>query len=647
MSSFSSERSFSSAKKTEKKAPLLQKNGGSLFSRFSLLLKEHPYYFLWGITFLGMIFRFIVSFELLQNDPATTSPMKESDMATYIRIADGILQGKLPDTFYYQPFYYTVFLPLCRFAGSASGPAITAILQTLLGGGIIFFAGKCAMRTAGVFAGLAASILAAFSSILIYFTPYALLEILQAFFIILLFDLTVNSLGKPDWKKWTFAGLVLGLSMLTRGNTLFFLPLIVSALFLRKSPLFSIKKKLLYCGIFLFSCLLPQIPFAAYNTIKTGHLSGPSTAGGAVLALGNNPEAAPAGLEIPHTPSWQEWMKKEKEISIPVRILSYALKEPGAWVELKCKQFLLFWSQEDHPNNISEEYNAMKSSFMQKKFFLPSGVIAALALAGLFAGFYGKYYRRKKDFMLLAGFLFLYALSVTAFYILARFRLPVLPLMCVASGVFLGRLFRVHCMQSFLRMLLFLVCGIFICYGAYPLYAYTYEPVIMKKIQPGGICVELEDPDFPGAAHKNWNLSIMDASSMFQGGWGQMEIKEGMEITKIFTLPEGTVEVSAVSLVLPVSGNGGTFSVEVNGKSYAVTPQAGETGIANIPLSFVPYSLSFRGKEPQLYFTFRFYNVEGTNMIHFDNRRDYGRSFLEGKTVPCELALRLLLPLKK
>ena len=647
MASSASGRSFSSAKKTEKKTPLLQKNGGSLFSRFSNFLKAHPYCFLWGITIAGMILRLIVSFELLQNDPATSDPMKESDMATYIRIADGILQGKFPDTFYYQPFYYTIFLPLCYLFSSSSGSLVTAILQTLLGGGIIFLAGKCAMRTAGALAGVFTALLAAFSSILIYFTPYALLEILQAFFIILLFDLTVTSLGKPDWKKWTFTGLILGFSILTRGNTLFLLPVILLALFLRKSPLFPMKKKFLYCGIFLLTCLLPQIPFAAYNTIKTRQLSGPSTAGGAVLALGNNPEAAPANLEIPHTPSWQEWMKKEKEISIPGRILRYALKEPGAWVELKCKQFLLFWSQEDHPNNISEEYNAMKSPLMRKRFFLPTGIIAALALAGLFAGFFGKYYMRRKDFMLLAGFLFLYALSVTAFYILARFRLPVLPLMCVASGVFLGRLFKIHTMQKFLRMLFFLAAGVFVCYGAYPLYAYTYEPLFMKKLLPDGVQVELEDPHFPGAAHKNWNLSVMDASSMFQGGWGQMEIKEGMEVTKIFSLPEGMQEVSAASLVLPVSSNGGSFAVEVNGKTYTAAHRSELTGVAGIPLSHVPFAISSNGKNPQISFTFRFYNVEGMNMIHFDYRRDYGRSFLERKVVPCELALRLLLPLKK
>ena len=169
----------------------------------------------------------------------------------------------------------------------------------------------------------------------------------------------------------------------------------------------------------------------------------------------------------------------------------------------------------------------------------------------------------------------------------------------------------------------------------------------MKKILPRGVHVELEDPHFPGAAHKGWNLSIMDASSMFQGGWGQMEIKENMNVTKSFILPENIKEIPSISLVLPVSGNGGSFAVQINGKNYSVTPQIHQSGISPIPFKDVPVAISEAGQEKRLTFQFHFYNVEGINLIHFDSRRDYGRSFLEGKKVPCELSLRLLLPLNK
>lgn len=623
----------------------LPKKGGGVFSPLFTLLKEHPSYLLIAIAVSGTLIRFLVSRQLLHNDPATFAPMRESDMATYIEIARNILQGKLPETFYYQPLYYSLFLPFCYLSGVSAGPAITAFLQGVLGGVTIFLAGKCAMRISGRIAGITAALLTAFSAILIYFTAYALLEILQAFFLILLFDLSLISLSRPNWKNWSMTGFVLALSMLTRGNTLFLLPVILFALFLRKSELFPRKKKFLYAALFLLFTFLPQLPFAAYNTYKIGHISGPSTAGGAVLALGNNPEAAPAGLEIPHTPSWQEWMKKEKSISIPRRILDHALKNPGAYLELKCKQFLLFWSQEDHGNNITEEYNAVKSPLMRTWHFLPTGVICALALASLFAGFYHRFYMRKKAFMLLAMFLFMYALSVTAFYILARFRLPVLPLMCIASGVFLGRLFHFYSFRSFLRYFLFLAAGVFICYGLYPLYSYVYEPLLMQKLLPHGVQVELEDPHFPGAALPNWNLSIMDASSMFQGGWEMVEIKENMIVKKEMILPEGFKLPVQGTLVLPVSSNGGSFSVEVNGMVKNFFSLPAEVTLLN--LSKIPVLPETGAGNQNRQFHLRFYNVNGQTMIFFDNRRDYGRSYLDGKKVPFELALRLLLPMKK
>ena len=645
MSSSAKGKNSLPGKRTVWKAP----EGGGFFSRLRAFSGEHPLSVLAGIAFAGTLFRLLVSFQLLKNDPATFSPMKESDMATYISLADGILHGVFPETFYYQPFYYSVFLPLCRLFGPSFAPGVTAIIQSLLGGAIIILTGKIALRIAGIRAGILAALSAAFSAILIYFTPYALLEILQAFFLLLLFDLTVAALGRPDWKKWALSGAVLGCSMLTRGNTLFLLPVILCALFLRKGEAFPWKKKFLYAGILLLFAILPQIPFAAYNTAKTHHLSGPSTAGGAVLALGNNPEAAPAGLEIPHTPSCQEWMKKEKSVSVPRRILRYAMEEPGAWIERKAKQFLLFWSREDHPNNISEEYNAAKSSLMRSLRFLPTGVIVSLALAGLFAGFYRKYFFRRKEFLLLAAFLLLYALSVTAFYILARFRLPALPLLCVAAGVFPARLTKFHTMQGLLRLLLCLAAGVFVCYGAYPLYSFVYEPLLMKKLQPCGVVVELEDPDFPGAAFEKWNLSLMDASSMFQGGWGMMELKEGMVVTKEFLLKKEKAErvkdLSHASLVLPVSG-GGAFSVEVNGKTVRFPELPSKISVLNLGIANIPV-VSDRKENGDilLRFTLRFTGIRGEIMIHFDSRRDYGRSFLSGKVVPCELALRLLLPL--
>ena len=72
------------------------------------------------IALLAFLIRFAVSYQLAENDPAVTVPSVITDMKTYLDLADQILKGKFPETFYYQPFYYAVFLPLCRFISTSA-----------------------------------------------------------------------------------------------------------------------------------------------------------------------------------------------------------------------------------------------------------------------------------------------------------------------------------------------------------------------------------------------------------------------------------------------------------------------------------------------------------------------------------------------
>ena len=81
------------------------------------------------IVFGAFLFRCIVAFQLIAADPAAYAPSSITDMATYCALADAILSGNLPDTFYYQPFYYSVFLPLCRLF--TTSPHVLAVVQSL------------------------------------------------------------------------------------------------------------------------------------------------------------------------------------------------------------------------------------------------------------------------------------------------------------------------------------------------------------------------------------------------------------------------------------------------------------------------------------------------------------------------------------
>ena len=203
------------------------------------------------IALAAFLVRFIVSWQLIRNDPAVISPSPITDMKTYLDLADGILRGDFPKNFYYQPFYYAVFLPLCRLFG---GVWLLALAQSLLGGISVYLAGLCARFCGGRKAGVIGALLAAGCAVSIYFTPYALLEVLQAFWIVLLMFLCLRLNHKFTMGLWAAAGLVLGCSILTRGNCWCFLPVLLYAIF-RQTPWKTFLKR---AAALLVLVLLPQ-----------------------------------------------------------------------------------------------------------------------------------------------------------------------------------------------------------------------------------------------------------------------------------------------------------------------------------------------------------------------------------------------------
>jgi len=583
------------------------------------------------IALAAFVIRFAVSWELIRNDPAVTTPSPITDMKTYLDLADNILRGIFPHNFYYQPFYYAVFLPLCRLAGEVWP---LALVQSALGGLSVLLAGLCAQLTAGRKAGIFGALLAAFCAISIYFSPYALMETLQAFWIVLLAFLALRLRRNPDSRKlWIATGLVLGCSILTRGNTWCFLPVLLWI----AGRKFNWKNFALRSALLLAFTLLPQVPFAACNTIQNGRLCGPSTAGGAVLAFGNNPEGAPAGLEIPYPKTYELWLSKEKEISIPRRMWQWFREEPAAFLEQQFQKVMLFWDAADYPNNITEA-NAQKSALMRTVRFLPTGILLMLGLAGVLCGFYRGYFRRRTGFLILTAFIVLYALSISAFYILARFRVPVLPLLAAAGGVFLTRLLHRHLPFSIrVRLIGLGALALFLVYGFMTLYATAYEPLIAAAVRPDGVQTRFETSPYewqsqPGGPYR----LIADHSSILRGGWlGAGSRFAAVKRFRVKNAPRG----NRALLVLPVVGGEGSVTLTVNGERSRVRVK-GHLICAEVPLQM-------ENSEAVLEITLSDPAVEfGEWTCALDARRDYGRTVLDGRPAPHELVAFLIVPIQ-
>lgn len=541
------------------------------------------------------------------------APSSATDMATYLRLADEILSGTFRPPFYYQPFYYGVFLPAVRFVSSS--PWLLMAMQSLLGAAACGLAGLTAAGIWSRRAGLWTAGFCAVSVPLILYTPFAMNETLQSFLFALLAYGTVRCLdsGQGKMKFAVLCGMVWGCSCLTRGNAILFAPLFL-VLFCRKG--FRTR------GLVIFGiAVLVQLPMAAVNSAKTGRLCGPSTAADAVLALGNTPEAPPGGrnpglpagpMEYPET--YRDFMARTPGESVPHQIFRWMLREPGAFWELQFRKALLFWTGDEIPNNVSLYGEGRFSRILAWDVPGRSGILLALALAGMF----GCWKRIcKKRWMVLYGMVILYWGATAIFYNLSRFRAPVVPLALVFAGCFADRAVRMfRCKRPLLaEAVLPLALGVFIVNGAYPFYGDYCEAGLQKLFRPEGIV-------YRGV---NADVLKLDHGPFSFGGWETADVRPGTVLEKIFAGMPGRREAEiqwsfALSDGEAVSGKLAGVPFEASASSPCVSVRA--------PVQDGKVILEIEQCSP---------GAAGL----LDTRRRYGRSRADGSVLNGEFIARI------
>lgn len=594
--------------------------------------RTRRFFFLLGLLVLaGILIRLIVSSQLIESDSFVYDPNPETDQATYLRLSARIAEhGEFPDVFYYQPFYYSVFLPAARLIFRSSNWA-PALAQTVCAGLIIWFAGLIGALLRGRTAGLFAGAFAAFSSLLILYVPYALLEIQQCLWITLFVYLILRAVKRKTAVLWGAAGLILSFSVLSRGNSLCFLPPAALAFFFafRKT---GFRKALLPLILFFLCLILPQLPFSIRNSMATGKLSGPSTAGPAVLALGNSPEAPARGLDYPET--FNFWMNGQNERSVPGRIFDWAKKEPAVFLELQIRKFLYFWDAEDVPNNISVEINGGKSALFRSVPFLSSGILFLFFLTAFFLQM--KHLPGKRKLILLYLSVLCYAGATAVFYILARFRVPAYGLICSGAGclpaILLATL-RKRDGRRFLHAVIALTAAGIVVFLLCPVYAGSYEPAVMRLIRPDGAQMD----------RGNGIHDIRDNGSIIAEVPSGIPLRPGLTVSKTFRLPEGAAAVPEEILLGFLCESPENFLLSIDGAPpVPVRIRPRETKY----VFRLPLQPSVSGEKTVVLF-FSGVRPGCSAILLADPRRCYGRTRVDGKELDGEIVSRLRLTVKK
>lgn len=191
---------------------------------------------------------------------------------------------------------------------------------------------------------------------------------------------------------------------------------------------------------FALAVALPIAPVTLRNWQRGHELVFISTNGGLNFYLGNNAHAAET-LEIRPGPRWTELTElpwRSSRVSGPAassawffrRGLAYWAEHPSAAAAYYARKIWLFFHAAEIPRDtdpylLREGSPALRASLQASRPFLLNGLLIPLALVGLAARF------RDRKALWLIVFVAMQAGFVSLFFVSARHRMPVLPLLAV------------------------------------------------------------------------------------------------------------------------------------------------------------------------------------------------------------------------
>jgi tetratricopeptide (TPR) repeat protein len=405
------------------------------------LVRKYDSKYIWAFAIFAtaLALRIIYFLQVRSNYPGwdtpTIDPLFHDLWAK--QIASGDLLGSGP--FFRAPFY--AYLLGAVYA--AFGPSLTVakIIQHIIGAFscsmIFILAEKYFSRKIAVVSGL----IAAFYWVFIYFEDELLLDSLLVLFSTVLILILLRLYENPRRNLFFAAGIILGIASITRPNFLVMLPVIA----IWVTYAFALAKKEKIAGILILTagCALIISPVTIRNIVVGDDTVLIASQGGINFYIGNNEHANGFTAVMPEFgPTWQyadcEYMAKsesgrlgqemkQSQVSdfFNRKALSFILSKPLQWSGLMIRKLSYFWNSYEISNN--------QNLYFFRKFapvtvILPPllFLIAPLSLVGMCLIIF-----KDKKYHIVTLFIVAYMLSVAAFFVNSRFRLPVLPFLII------------------------------------------------------------------------------------------------------------------------------------------------------------------------------------------------------------------------
>jgi tetratricopeptide (TPR) repeat protein len=366
------------------------------------------------------------------------------------RIAGGEwLSGR--EVFYQAPLYPYFLAVVYKVSGH--GLMATRVVQAIVGSlacGLLAMAGR---EFFGARVGLVAGTLLAIYPTAIFFDGVIQKSVLDVLLVCLLLYLAGAAFNRPSTARWIGLGGALGLLMLTRENAgVLAIPLLLWAWLAPRTPHVAPRAKTVALVIAGLAVVL--FPVALRNAIVGGEFHLTTSQLGPNLYIGNNPHAngAYVPLVYGHASPAQE-RRDATELAEHAlqrsltpgevsdywidRVKQFIRDDPEAWMALMRAKFVLFWNSTELGDTEDQYAYADWSRILHVlNPVLTFGLLTAAATIGI-----ALTVLRWRRMWLLWAIVLLYAASVITFYVMARYRYPVVPLLILFAAAALVQLF--------------------------------------------------------------------------------------------------------------------------------------------------------------------------------------------------------------
>jgi len=436
--------------------------------------------FILGIGLLAFGIRMAFLFERKHADPTFYILVHGTDQLNYVFSARGFFRGYWPSLahapFFQAPlisFYYIVCSMLFG-EGLTTIRVITATIAT----GSIFLTFILAKQVFNRTVAYIAALFCACNGILIFYDTSVLIAPLVIFLNLVALWLIFKLKECLSLQITIALGIVLGLTALTRANIFLLMPFLLLWMLICFPD--SLQRRLFHYVFLCVLIILTILPVTIRNYFSSYRRSFvlTNTNGGVTLWVGNN--ASSTGMFGYSRKLQAETGKRMKATgtSYVDEVVRYIQEHPREYLKLEYKKLKMFWRGYEIGNLLPYYFFRQHYSNILKFPWLNFVLIGPLGITGMFLAI-----KRWKPLFILYGFVCVQMLTTLLFFALARYRVPVVPVLSIFAAyafyVLSISIWRRNFMPAALIFLVF--AGLYVGIN-YPYAAEVYEQHYQKKM---------------------------------------------------------------------------------------------------------------------------------------------------------------------